>query len=282
MANSGDYKKLNNKWLNKTHTIGSPELDALIDTVTNTGTPKDFYAEVQKGNVPGSAIVIVDATNEQLSTAEEDDIWGFESSMIYPVAEEQWEVVSSSANDTAAGTGARQVLISYLDGSYNAQSEIVTLNGTTAVPTIAVNMFRPTSTPTQEVKVVLAGSTGKNEGDIIIRAVGGGANRGFIKTSRNAARDTHYTSPAGKTSFLISAIMSTHKGNDVIMTSLRTNGEDGLFVSGIPVGSYQNTNIISGIAPPVLPEKSDYKVTGISENPNTLASITIQFLVVDL
>lgn len=31
MASPGDYKELYLKWLNKTHTIGSPNLDALID-----------------------------------------------------------------------------------------------------------------------------------------------------------------------------------------------------------------------------------------------------------
>lgn len=31
MASPGDYKELYLKWLNKTHTIGSPDLDALID-----------------------------------------------------------------------------------------------------------------------------------------------------------------------------------------------------------------------------------------------------------
>lgn len=36
MASIGDYKLLLNKWLNKTHTIGSPELDALINIESNT------------------------------------------------------------------------------------------------------------------------------------------------------------------------------------------------------------------------------------------------------
>jgi hypothetical protein len=31
MASPGDYKELYLKWLNKTHTVGSPDLDALID-----------------------------------------------------------------------------------------------------------------------------------------------------------------------------------------------------------------------------------------------------------
>lgn len=36
MALLWDYKKLLNKWLNKTHTIGSPDLDALIDISNST------------------------------------------------------------------------------------------------------------------------------------------------------------------------------------------------------------------------------------------------------
>ena len=52
------------------------------------------------------------------------------------------QVVSSSVADTAAGTGVQKVQIDYLDTDYKQQSEIVTLNGTTAVPTVATNILR--------------------------------------------------------------------------------------------------------------------------------------------
>lgn len=57
-----------------------------------------------------------------------------------PPAGVQMAIVSSSANDTAAGTGIRQVRIIYLNASLVEQAEVVTLNGTTPVNTVATNI----------------------------------------------------------------------------------------------------------------------------------------------
>lgn len=54
---------------------------------------------------------------------------------VYPSAATVMKVSSSSANDTAAGTGARAIAIYGLDANYNQISESVLLNGQTAVNT---------------------------------------------------------------------------------------------------------------------------------------------------
>src|SRR5882672_113572 len=66
----------------------------------------------------------------------------------------QRSVVSSSANDTSAGTGARTVLVTYYpsDLSYVA-TEIVTMNGTTAV-----NMTATDVCFIEKLEVLTAGS----------------------------------------------------------------------------------------------------------------------------
>ena len=55
MALADDYKKLINKWLTKTHSIGSPELDALIDIEHFTGTSRQ-EVEMADGNYFTSSI----------------------------------------------------------------------------------------------------------------------------------------------------------------------------------------------------------------------------------
>lgn len=50
------------------------------------------------------------------------------------------QVVSNNANDTAAGTGIRKILISYLDANLDRYSEELTLNGTTPVLTTRTNI----------------------------------------------------------------------------------------------------------------------------------------------
>jgi hypothetical protein len=44
MALPGDYKKLKNKWLNKTHSVGSPDLDALITLIGSNNQSDDIIS----------------------------------------------------------------------------------------------------------------------------------------------------------------------------------------------------------------------------------------------
>jgi len=81
---------------------------------------------------------------------------------VEPTAEAQRSLVSSSAADSAAGTGARQVEITYVNGAMTGQfTETVTLNGLTPVNTVATNIRF-----IQKMKVVSVGSGGQNAGTI--------------------------------------------------------------------------------------------------------------------
>ncbi len=104
------------------------------------------------------------------------------------------EVVSSSVNDTSAGSGARTVKIEGLDGNYAPFAETVTLAGTTPVAlantsVIAINKFF----------VVTAGSGLANAGTVDVRTVSGGTIKSRIQAlaeSVNMAAEFVYTVPA--------------------------------------------------------------------------------------
>lgn len=57
-----------------------------------------------------------------------------------PTSAAQRSVKSTSANDNASGSGAQQVRIHYLDSNYIPSLEIVTMNGTSPVPTVGTNI----------------------------------------------------------------------------------------------------------------------------------------------
>lgn len=62
-----------------------------------------------------------------------------------PASERQLQVVSDSASDSSNGTGAQQVTIDYFDSpdsGWTKRRETLTLNGTTAVKTVATNIYR--------------------------------------------------------------------------------------------------------------------------------------------
>lgn len=101
----------------------------------------------------------------------------------------QRSLKSSSVNDTAAGTGARQVRITYftLDALGNVLgpfTETVTLNGTTAVPTVGLNIAL-----IEKMEIVAAGSGGVAAGTITMTVDNAGAGA-TIGTIAAGARQT--------------------------------------------------------------------------------------------
>lgn len=84
-----------------------------------------------------------------------DDIWlGVATTLpIPPDAGEQMQLQSSSASDSAAGTGARTVNVHYINAAGAMKDEIVTMNGVTPVLTVATNIRF-----VQEIHTVTAGS----------------------------------------------------------------------------------------------------------------------------
>jgi hypothetical protein len=87
-----------------------------------------------------------------------------------PAAAAQRSIASASANDTAAGTGARTVRIAYFDNSGNGPLfETVTLNGTTTVNTVATDIRF-----IESMEVITAGSLLANAGIITLYGATGG------------------------------------------------------------------------------------------------------------
>ena len=120
----------------------------------------------------------------------------------WPTAAMRMEVVSSSANDASpSGSGARTVKVTYLDSNFAVKSETITLNGTTAVATVATDIYR-----ILDFRVMTAGSGLKSAGTIDIRNLADTPIYARIITGDNEAQQAIYTVPADK--FLI-----LYKGN---------------------------------------------------------------------
>ena len=139
------------------------------------------------GAVPGYTRVALLGHNPDIPAATAEDVW--EGGGNYPLlaAASQLEVVSTSASDAAAGTGARTVLIQGLDANWLPISETVTLNGTTPVTTVnsylRVNLMTTTS----------AGSGGQNAGDLTLRVAGGGTTQSIARAGYGFGRQAVYT-----------------------------------------------------------------------------------------
>lgn len=131
--------------------------------------------------------------NDDIDAAEED-LWAVGGSYVFPAANQQMEVVSSSANDAAEGTGAQTVKVWYLTSALVEKSETVILNGVTPVLTVATDIYRINA-----FRVVSAGTGGKAAGNIDIRNIANTPIYSRIPAGYNRARNSIYTVPVGKT-----------------------------------------------------------------------------------
>lgn len=119
------------------------------------------------------------------------DVW--EGAGLYPfqTTATKLEILSASANDTAAGTGARTFTIQGLDANYNPLSETITMNGTTPVQTVGTYLR------VNSLMIASAGSGGTNAGDVTLRVTGAGATQAIARAGYGFAKSAIYTVPTG-------------------------------------------------------------------------------------
>jgi hypothetical protein len=124
----------------------------------------------------------------------------------------QRSIASSSANDAAAGTGARTVLLTYLTSTGSGPfTETITLNGTSYVNTVATDICF-----IESIVVKTVGSTGSNVGTLTLKAAtgGGGATIWTVGATSNRTFAARHYVPTGKTA-LITGISCAHNGTTV-------------------------------------------------------------------
>lgn len=102
-------------------------------------TPNESFSDVSRGKITGSEPF--GAYGRRTTTGAESNILWPDGVYALPAAAGvQMSIVSTSANDAAAGTGVRTIDIHYLDADLATQTETVTMNGTTDVLTVATNI----------------------------------------------------------------------------------------------------------------------------------------------
>ena len=168
---------------------------------------------------------------------------------VLPTTAAAVSIVSASANDASAGTGARTVEIQGLDENYNVQTSTVTLNGTTAVTTgsdLFIRIFR--------MKVLTAGTGETNAGNLTASI--GGSNVAQIAAGNGQTLMAVYTIPAGYRGYLTKFQASLSK-NQEAQVQIRIKTATGAWQTKGLFGTFANTIEYKYDIPLEFEEKTD-------------------------
>lgn len=143
------------------------------------------------------------------------------------------EAISDDANDTAAGTGAREVSFSYLDANGAEQTGTIATNGTSASTETVSGVWRIYRAWVSKSGTYASQSSASQKGTITLRESGGGSTWAQIKeigTSGQAVGQSLigcYTVPAGKTAYILSSTFSVASGKTpTLYFFARTNADE--------------------------------------------------------
>ena len=275
-------------YLSSTLKVNSSNLEFNKAGAIQTGS---FYDEVALGNVSNYFIDTKFGRVGPVNTTETPlDIWEQASisstfsdytGMPTPYSSVTMNIVSTDANDTAAGTGARTVRVFGLRTTSSTvyTYEDVTLNGTTAV-TLSDTWFR-----VNRAYVLTAGSGNENAGRITIFQNGDtNAIYASIFPNKNQSSIGCYTVPFGKRMLIKKILLNvTLNGTGDAEISLRIREQGGVFraisIYDIQTGSSISDERIGGI---IVPSLSDIKLRCEAASDNgTIINGSLEYILIN-
>ena len=251
-----------------------------IRSISQVGTHEPFELQVARGQIPGHSIIHVFGYNPDVDTVEET-IWPIDGILGHPASPAIMTISSTSANDTAAGTGARTVQVLGVNGTGGLVSEIVVLNGQTPVSTThAYDAI-------ERLVVLSVGSGGANAG--LIYAGTGAVTAGVpavpysaIGVGENVSIVGHWTCPAGVTGYLVRGSISVGPtaGNQFVLGRLKLRGTDDIVRTAAKVSIQSGTAEFDFTYPVKI--NAGECVTATAQNSGSNAAVSSYFQIVQI
>lgn len=236
----------------------------------------NFYLDVALGNIEGFSLQSLLGENPDMQAGVQETIWDQGGIHIKLSTDTQLYISSSNALDD------QFIQVPGLDSSYNQISRLAQLDGQNQVA-LNGDMFRVLSAIVTDVTEPL--------GDIYIseEATGGDLVGGVPQTvskikskitqGNNLTSNGFYTVPLGKTVCGIKSYYITGKGADVLY-KVRFNPPGGISYNNgnFPVYQRMNDFFAEDVC---IPEKYDFEIRGITDNPGTFGTTVVIFLLRD-
>lgn len=252
----------------------------ITNTVTNvnpaTGKPalKQDLIDSPNSGQPNRAFGFVFGRNPVVNNVR-CTLWEGPTCMyVFPAAAQQMAVSSTSTDDALAGTGIQKIKINYLDAAFIPRTEIVSLNGTTPVNTVATNIYRINGFYATQV-----GSNGVSVGAISLKNVAGTITYAFVNVTNNSARQAVFTIPAGVSGYIShwQASSGAATGQHFTPIVLAATSREGIIYPGIylavdEVSTLNNAISITLPIPIRVPATADVIMVAISDAANANAT----------
>jgi len=209
---------------------------------------KDWFLEVEQGNVPGWSHV-----------RKFGKIFGLTTTLtpitlvgVYqmPTTAQSLEVISSSANDTSAGTGARTIVIEGLDANFAIQTTTVTMNGVAAVAVSGTwtRIFRMYALTSGTYATATASS---HDGTITLRNSGGGVSWAQLALDSGFGLGQTligcYTIPSGYTAYVYPDYISVESQKAVSSYFFKRENADDVTVPYDAMRSQLSVEFVGGM-----------------------------------
>lgn len=215
------------------------------------------------------------------TTTSKTTVWDVGTLYSYLTAATTLKLSSSSADDAAAGTGARVVTIYGLDADFNEIQEDLGLNGQTAVSTVKeyLRVYR--------VAVITAGSGSENAGDIYIGngtvTAGVPADKyAKISTGNNQTLMAMMTVPAGKRMIIPQWYANVGQGKECVIDAVVRDANNGnIFQLKQRRMLYQNGLTMPQEVPFVFEEKHDLEIRVFSSVGGVEVAAGFDYIMID-
>ena len=204
-----------------------------------------------------------------------EDIWNVGGVLQYLSSPETMDISSSSANDTAMGSGAQTIQLAGVDGNYEPLYETVTLDGINTVTTS--NAFLRVN----RMRVQTSGSGSVNEGDISAVATTAGTNQAQIPALTGSTTKSQFTVPSRYYAVVTSLTLGT-LNNDQVESDLQVRTLNGSWITFYRLDFVESTFEQIFFSPIVIPPKSDVRQQGVrvAGGGNVRISSYIEFLLI--
>jgi len=222
---------------------GCQSVSVMPDEITTNPDQLDF--KIARGAEQGFSRVLVSAHDDAVPTTAH--IIGSPTGFVLPNNAGILSISSSSADDTAAGTGARTILIQGLDENYTQIQEQITLNGLSTVNTL--NSYIRLN----NAIVTTSGTLSSNAGEITIVHPETTISQIFEGEGQDLV--ALYTVPANHTLFLNSILASAGRNIEIDFEFwARINGVD---IISSKITLFENSDDYESYIPSPLPPMTD-------------------------